>query len=91
MATTDQYQREEKFQQAVKQIVAGFEKQRKDLLDLVDSDNFKENVFGNYVALKTQLEELNRSLIENHEQQHRFRELRAQAESIAQQLNVEYS
>lgn len=81
----DQYKREEQFQKSVKETVEGFEKQRRDLLELVNSEDFRENFFGNYVVLKKQLQELDQKLTESSERQQRFRAWRAEAEAIAGQ------
>lgn len=83
----DQYKREEEFRKSVRETVAGFETQRKDLLELVNSDDFKESFFANYIALSTQLDELNVSLTESRKRQQRFQAWRAEAESIAKQLS----
>lgn len=85
----DKYQREEKFNNSIKELVEGFEKQRRELLELINSDDFKEQFFGNYQALKVQIEELSIQLEKTREQQQQFRDWREEAESIASQLTTQ--
>ncbi|HAS22761.1 MAG TPA: labile enterotoxin output A, partial [Idiomarina loihiensis] len=82
----DRYQREEKFNNSIGELVEGFEKQRRELLELINSDDFKAQFFGNYQALIIQIEELSVQLEKTREQQQRFHDWRAEAESIASQL-----
>lgn len=77
-----EYQREDAFTKGVQRMIESFEKQRQDFLDLINSDNFKEQFFGTYLDLRKQRRDLQDKLQESHESQQRFREWRGTAEAI---------
>ncbi len=83
----EQYKREEEFKKTIKQMVENFEHQRKDLFGLINSDEFKENFFGDYIVLKERLGELEVNLIESRERQKRFEAWRQEAETIDEGLS----
>lgn len=77
-----EYQREEAFAKAILEMTENFEKQRQDFLDLINSDNFKEQFFDTYLDLRRQRRELQDKLQESQESQQRFQTWRAMAEAI---------
>jgi GTP-binding protein EngB required for normal cell division len=78
----DEYKREENFRKAIAQMVENFEKQRKELLDLINADQFTEQFFGNFLELKSRILRLEDSLNESRERQLRFGVWRSEAETI---------
>lgn len=83
-----QHEREQKFRAAIAEIVENFEKQRKDFLNLVNSEQFKENFFSDYLVLKNHVQELSSGLEESRERQQRFQEWRQAAETIEAEFTV---
>lgn len=82
-----QYEREEAFKKALTEIVDNLEKQRKDFIDLINSERFQEDFFPDYLLLKEQQQELQGNLQESSSRQQRFRAWRETAEAI----NAEFS
>ncbi|RBH53616.1 MULTISPECIES: LeoA/HP0731 family dynamin-like GTPase [Pseudomonas] len=78
----EQYKREEAFRKAIAEMVDNFERQRKELLDLVNAEQFKEQFFGDYLVLKNSVLTLEHSLAESHARQRRFQDWRNTAEAI---------
>lgn len=78
----EQHKREEAFREAVVEMVSSFEKQRKELVDLINAEQFKEQFFGNYLELKSNVLSLEVSLNDSRERQKRFQTWRGAAESI---------
>ncbi|ECQ3650473.1 labile enterotoxin output A [Salmonella enterica] len=81
-STWKQYQREKVFNKAVDEMVSNFNSQRKNLLEMLDANDFKSTFFVDYVSLHDELEQLRQSLDENRQRQKRFAEWRTQAEAI---------
>lgn len=84
----DKYKREEAFQKSIANMVENFEKQRKDFLDLINSEQFKEQFFGDYLHLKNHLQGLQQNLQELHQRQQRFQQWRHAAEAIDAEFQV---
>ena len=78
-----EYQREEAFAKAISEMTKNFDKQRHDFLDLINSENFKEQFFSTYLDLTKQRRELQDKLQESEERQQRFKEWRTTAETIS--------
>ncbi len=78
----EQYKREEAFRKAIAQMEESFKKQRKELIELINAEQFRERFFGNYLELKNNVNSLDVNLIKSRERQQRFRAWRAQAEII---------
>ena len=78
----EQYKREEAFRTAIEIIVDNFEKQRKELIDLINAEQFKDQFFGDYLNLKNSLRTLEDSLGESLKRQQQFLAWRNAAESI---------
>ncbi|WP_313400999.1 LeoA/HP0731 family dynamin-like GTPase [Stenotrophomonas sp.] len=77
-----EYQREEAFAEGIRAMTESFEKQRQDFLDLINSNNFKQQFFGTYLDLDRQLRDLEEKQQESRASQQRFREWRRTAEAI---------
>lgn len=81
----NQYQREQEFQKAVAGMIENFKDQRKDLLEMINQDQFKEQFFG---ELKSDYKALEASLNSSRERQQRFEAWRENAEVIETELHV---
>jgi GTP-binding protein EngB required for normal cell division len=73
------YEREQAFQKAVAGMVENFKERRKDLLDMISQDQFKDQFFGD---LKNNAKALEASLNASLERQRRFHVWRETAEAI---------
>ncbi|MDI6529259.1 50S ribosome-binding GTPase [Pseudomonas otitidis] len=78
----EQYKREEAFRGSIAKMVENFEQQRKELLGLISSEQFREQFFGKYLELKSSVAVLEDSLRDSHERQQRFQAWRVEAEAI---------
>ncbi|MCY1697273.1 dynamin family protein [Lelliottia sp. SL45] len=78
----EQAQREKKFREYIGDMVEHFNKQRKELIALLDSDDYEERFFPGYAVMKEELEVLNDTLRRSHEQKKQFADWRAQAQAI---------
>ena len=78
----EQYKREEAFRTSISQMVEDFEKQRKELLGLINAEQFKEQFFGKYLELKKSVAMLQDSLKDSNERQQRFQAWRIEVEAI---------
>lgn len=78
----EQHKREETFQSVIADTVSNFEKQREDLLNLINAPKFKEKFFSDYLNLKQSAAELEDSLKRNQERQKRFQAWREAAQTI---------
>src|SRR3546814_1834351 len=67
----EQYKREEAFRKSIAKMVEDFEKQRKELLGLINAEQFQEQFFGKYLELKSRVTMLKNSLKDNHERRQR--------------------
>lgn len=84
----EQYQREDAFKKAIVKMVENFEQQRQDFLDLINSEQFKEQFFGDYVELSNQKRELQENLYQSQERHRRFQAWRVTAEAIDAEFRV---
>lgn len=78
----EQAQREKKFRDYIEDMVKDFNKQRKELIALLDSDDYEERFFPGYAVMKEELEVLNDTLRRSNEQKKQFADWRAQAQAI---------
>ncbi|PKM32040.1 MAG: labile enterotoxin output A [Gammaproteobacteria bacterium HGW-Gammaproteobacteria-12] len=83
----EQHKRETEFRKAIAEMVENFEKQRKELLELINNEQFKEQFFGNYLVLKQKAQELESNLQDSLLRQQRFQAWRATAEAIDAQFH----
>jgi GTP-binding protein EngB required for normal cell division len=75
----DQYTKEQEFIKAVGKMEEDFNKQRKELLELVGSDEFKQKFFPTYIELTNKLHELNENIAASNERKSLFANWREEA------------
>lgn len=80
------YKREEEFRESVKVIVSNLEKQRDELLSIINSEEFKGKFFFGYIELSKQLTELDVNLKDSRDRQAIFSAWRKEAEVIEGEL-----
>lgn len=85
--TWEEHKRQTEFQKAIAKMVSNFEKQREELLELINSDEFKEKFFGNYIELRQKVAELEQMLSQSRESQERFQAWKSEAEAIKEDFN----
>jgi GTP-binding protein EngB required for normal cell division len=78
----EQFKREEAFRNSITKMVENFTTQRKELLTLINAEQFKEQFFSKYLELKTSVDMLQGSLKDSNERQQRFQAWRHEAEAI---------
>lgn len=78
----EQSKREAALRTAIAKMVEYFEEQRKELLGLINAEQFNEQFLGNYLELKSSVATLQESLKDSHERQRRFQAWRTEAEAI---------
>lgn len=78
----EEHKRQSEFQNAIAKMVSNFEKQREELLTLINSDQFKEMFFGNYIELRQKVAEVEQMLNQSRESQQRFQAWKSEAEAI---------
>ncbi|SDZ85809.1 LeoA/HP0731 family dynamin-like GTPase [Microbulbifer marinus] len=81
----DSYQekkREAEFGRGVRKMKEDLERSRKELLDLINNDQFKETFFPDYVTLNDELTSLAKTLNERSKERAKFHEWRQLGESI---------
>jgi len=78
----EEHNRQTEFQKAIAKMVSNFEKQREELLTLINSAQFKEMFFGNYIELREQVAEVEQMLNQSRESQQRFQAWKSEAEAI---------
>lgn len=83
-----QVQREEKFQAAVKEMVVNFNNQRKELLELVNGDEFVSKFFQSFIELEQGVTELENNLAGRTEQRDNFHNWRMTGEKIKQEFET---
>jgi len=69
-----QSKKEEEFQKAIKAIKENFEKQRKELILLINSEEFIVRFFPTYIQLKEELDAINEDMVNMDKRQASFRE-----------------
>lgn len=78
----EEHKRQTEFQNAITKMVSNFEKQREELCTLINSVQFKEMFFGNYIELRQQVVEVEKMLNQSRESQQMFHEWKTEAEAI---------
>lgn len=78
----EEHKRQIEFQNAIAKMVSNFEKQREELLTLINSVGFKEMFFGNYIELRQQVAEVEQMLNQSRESQQMFQAWKSEAEAI---------
>lgn len=78
----EQAQRREAFADAIRKMVANFEQQRQELLDLVNDDDFVTKFFPDYHQLADEVQAIAESVKERKHQRERFQAWRRSGEAI---------
>ncbi|MDF4913039.1 50S ribosome-binding GTPase [Vibrio parahaemolyticus] len=78
----EEHKRQTEFQNAITKMVSNFEKQREELCTLINSVQFKEMFFGNYIELRQQVVEVEKMLNQSRESQQMFHAWKTEAEAI---------
>lgn len=78
----EQAKREEAFAKARATIVEQFESQRKELLELINGDDFEKRFFTDYVDLERDVAALSRQVLAQREKRSRFHAWREAGQSI---------
>jgi malate synthase len=85
MEAWDSYERmqqEEAFAKAQKQMVEHFNAQRKELLQMIDADDFRERVFPEYAVLQVDAETVRKAITEQEQLRQQFLQWRIDGETI---------
>lgn len=78
----EQAKRREEFQKAMAKMVENFEKQREELVQLLDGPRFIEQFFAGFLELKADVENVRENVEQQRTQRQRFREWREMGEAI---------
>jgi GTP-binding protein EngB required for normal cell division len=70
----EQAKREEAFRKSIEDMVENFNKQRIELLDLINDEQFNKRFFGDYVELQSSVQDVQQSLTQRREQQQKLHE-----------------
>jgi labile enterotoxin output A len=81
-------QEEAKFTKDVKDMVNDFEKQRKEILNLINGDNFIDTFFPDYIKLASNLEEIEKDIETMKETQANFKKWLDVGETIDAEFEV---
>lgn len=78
----EQAKRREEFQKAMAKMVENFEKQREELVELIDGPRFVEQFFAAFLELKDDVDNVQKNVEQQRVQRQRFQEWRAMGEAI---------
>lgn len=78
----EQAKREEEFHKSIEEMVKNFNKQRSELLELINGPQFIEQFFADYVELQNSMQDVQQSLRQSREQRQRFHAWRKAGEVI---------
>lgn len=81
-------ERENKFRNVIGDMVDSFEKQRKEILDLINGDNFIDVFFPDYIKLASNLEEIEKDIETMKETQVNFKKWLDEGETIDAEFEV---
>ena len=81
-------ERESKFKATIGDMVDSFEKQRKEILDLINGDNFIDTFFPDYIKLASNLEEIEKDIETMKETQANFKKWLDVGETIDAEFEV---
>lgn len=84
--TYKQHERQKEFQKAQQKAVHNFEEQRKELLEVIDSDSFEMNFFSDYIDLKNYLQEINDGISSQAQRKQSIEQWKVNAEEIDSEL-----
>lgn len=77
-----EHRQQKAFEQALSKMAKNFSAQRKDVIELLNSDDFISTFFPGFIVLQDELSLLEQSLQESKDKQIRFAQWREQAEAI---------
>lgn len=77
-----EHRQQKAFEQALSKMANNFSAQRKDVIELLNSDDFISTFFPGFIVLQDELSLLEQSLQESKDKQIRFAQWREQAEAI---------
>jgi GTP-binding protein EngB required for normal cell division len=75
--------RQERFKEAIDQMVTNFNKQREELLALINGDDFTSRFFADYVALQEDVSEISQQVETQRARSARFHDWRTAGESLS--------
>ncbi|WAB91877.1 50S ribosome-binding GTPase [Pseudomonas citronellolis] len=81
----DSYERKKQqdaFVEAKAEMIKNFDEQRKDLLQLIDSENFVESFFPEYASLRTDADSVSKTIVDQEGLRQQFKEWRSSGEII---------
>lgn len=78
----ERMQREESFTKTKKQMVDHFERQRQELLELINADDFCERFFPEYTVLQTDVQGVGKTITEQEQLCQQFEQWRSDGETI---------
>lgn len=90
MEAWDSYERmqqEEAFAKTQKQMVEHFNAQRKELLQMIDADDFRERFFPEYAVLQVDAEAVHKAITEQEQLRQQFLQWRSDGETIEAEFN----
>lgn len=67
-----QHKKEDEFNKAKKNIIESFELQRKELIELLDAEDFTKNFFPKYIELEEKLKLINLEIVNMHKKEQLF-------------------
>lgn len=68
----EQQEKEKEFKKTIAKMVNHFEEQRKEIVNLINGEDFISNFFSKYKDLQHQLEQINKDISSMHEHQQQF-------------------
>ena len=84
----EQAKREEAFRKSIQEMIENFNKQRQELLDLINGEHFIVQFFPDYIQLENSMEDVKQSLVLMKEQQVKLLDWRKAGEAIEVDFKV---
>ncbi|WP_420993672.1 LeoA/HP0731 family dynamin-like GTPase [Cupriavidus sp. 30B13] len=84
----EQAKREEKFRESIEMMVANFNNQRMELLQLIDGVHFVDHFFSEYIELRSNVAEVQLDVVQRRQQRDRFNAWRQAGEAIDAEFTV---
>lgn len=82
------YEKELKFKESQKEMVENFEKQREDLLEIINGEDFIKQFFESYFVLKNNIEKLNEKMNKEKERYQKFNDWKNECNVIEAEVIV---
>ncbi len=80
--SVERTKRENAFKQSIIEMVDNFERQRRELLELINGSTFVEKFFPDYTDLRNRVEDIGRTVADSQVKRQKFREWRQSGEAI---------